>query len=536
MAGAFQSGFSLGQRGYQQALDNERRDRQDERQAKLDARQEELHRLSVEEGAYRLGSLRDDASRRNELAGMRTQMSDTMTGFDRPAFNQNANQDFDAQVMASENAVRNENAFRNAQRSNDAYNDLPGYGAPPPPPSSSFMPPAQSNASYEQGLRARATQAPDITSDPYQRQMAGMRQKYALASGDMAGFDASAAGERKRITDREDAEFAANVIKDPGGEAARSARTFINNQSRSLSVDTDPKTGISTFRIIKGDRTVPIDVGPSDLGKIAVGVRRLQRGDVGGLDVVSAINKDLAAVVLEEFKLEMDVGGKNNDANYKTGSLKKQTAELDLRKQMLEDQRQNNRNVQSRYDAANKQITPEDARKLNDLSVALQTEKDPIKRQKLQGDFTAAQANAFSKIGRVVGLPQQRTPLDVPIDKFMEVFGNQVVGQKGGKPVLLRDSSPEVVRAAYMQFRNPEPAASPFSPEALKATSVALGGNKPAAGRGLPLQTPTLAQLRAMAPEALQMYANSGNQVAKALVREIAQQADAPADPRFQQD
>lgn len=529
MAGAFQSGFGMGQRAYQQGLDNDR-------QAKMDARQEELHRLSVAEGELRLGASRDDASRRNELAGMRTQMSDTMTGFDRPAFNQNANQDFDAQVMASENAVRNENAFRNAQRSNDAYNDLPGYGAPPPPPSSSFMPPAQSNASYEQGLRARATQAPDITSDPYQRQMAGMRQKYALASGDMAGFDASAAGERKRITDREDAKFAADVIKDPSGEAAVMARSFVNDQSKSLGVDTDPKTGISTFRIIKGDKTTPIIVSPSDMGRLAVGMRRLDRGDVGGLDVISAVNKDLAAIVQEEYKLEIDVGGKNNDANYKTGSLKKQTAELDLRKQMLEDQRQNNRNVQSRYDAANKQITPEDARKLNDLSVAIQTENDPIKRQKLQGDFTAAQANAFSKIGRVVGLPQQRTPLDVPIDKFMEVFGGQVIGQKGGKPVLLRDSSPEVVRAAYMQFRNPEPADSPFSPGALKATMDALGNNKPAAGRGLPLQTPTLAQLRAMAPEALQMYANSGNQVAKALVREIAQQADAPADPRFQQD
>lgn len=488
--GAFQSGFSMGQRGYQQALDNER-------QAKLDARQEELHRMSVEEGGLRLGALRNEASRQTELAGLRTQIGDAASGFNRQGFNNAANADFDAMVAASEAGVRQENAARQGV---------------PAQQGAAFAPAAalQSNQDYEAGLRARSTQAPDITSDPYQRQMVGLRQQYALTSGDMAGFDNLAAGERKRLTDADDAQFAAAVIKDPAGESAVMARSFINDKSRSLGIDTDPKTGISTFRIIKGDKTKPIEIGPSDMGKIAVGVRRLQRGDVGGLDVISAVNKDLAAVVREEFKLDADIAGKNNEANYKLGSLAYQGKGLDLRSQEVRIARDRANQEALR----NRQLDPADVKILNDMSVALQNETDPIKRQKLTQDFRVAQANAMSKIGRAVGLPEGKPGLDVPFDKFIDIYGDQPVKNVNGTVVKLRDLPPEMGRAYYMQFRNgsDSPTGLPdVAPPPRRPAAAASGPPAPPAGNyGL---------FEAMPDSELARYVRAGNALAVEVAR-----------------
>lgn len=316
--GAFQSGFQMGQRAWQQALDNKDREEQRKREA-------DEYGLRRQQLVMQNQAMEDAAAQRRELAGLRTELGDYQQGFNRQGFNTAANNDFDAALAASDNAVRAENVARKGGM---------------PAPVAAYAPPTQGNLAAEQGMRTQFTQAPDITSDGFQRGMSGLQQRYALAAGDMKGFGDLQAAERQRRTNAEDAAYSMRVIQNPEGPEAIEARSFVNNSSRSLSVDTDPKTGISTFRIIKGDRTKPIDVGPSDMSKIAVGVRRLQRGDVGGLDVIAAVNKDLAAAVREEFKLDVEVGKSNNEATYKIGSLNNQTEGLKIQREGVGLQRQ----------------------------------------------------------------------------------------------------------------------------------------------------------------------------------------------------
>lgn len=282
---AFQSGFQLGQDAYQRAMYNKARQEELGLRKAKDARDAELHGMTMDEK-------RRAVARENELAGIRTEMADFMGGINRQATNAALDADFDQAYQATAQGLA-----------------MPKMAAP-------------SNAAHEAALTVRAPV--DTTSPQFQQGLAALRSRYALASGDMKDFDAVTAAERARIAAQQDSDFALQVVQDPTGEAARGARIFVNNYSRKLSSRVDPKTGMTTFARINGDGDGydEIKVPPADLGKLAVGYRRLQRGDIGGLDVIAAVNKDLAAVVREELKLDMEIGKANNDATYRSGQLR----------------------------------------------------------------------------------------------------------------------------------------------------------------------------------------------------------------------
>ncbi|OYW94779.1 MAG: hypothetical protein B7Z13_03760 [Caulobacterales bacterium 32-67-6] len=277
---------------YQRSLDNKRR-------KEIDAREAEAHRASMEIKGLQIGALRREDATQNELRGLRTGMADFMTGTDRAATNANLDADFEQAYQAT------------------------AQGLPMPAMRGG------SNLENEQALTVR--RPVDVSSPDFQQGMTGLRARYALASGNMADFDNVKAAERTRVASSEDAEWARAVVSDPNGEQAVQARTFINDSSRSLAIDPpDPKTGMSTLRIIRGDRTKPVDLSPSDLARVAVGVRRLQRGDVGGLDVISAVNKDLAAAAASEFNIDMQVAGENNNTAFRAAGLANDRARLGI--------------------------------------------------------------------------------------------------------------------------------------------------------------------------------------------------------------
>lgn len=308
MAGAFQGGFRMGQQAWQQALDNQ--DREERRKREADEYGLRRQQLVLQNQAAE-----DAAAQRRELAGIRTQIGDFQQGFNRAGYNAAADADFDSALAASDAAVKAENAARRGL-------------APTPAPA--YVPPTQGNLANDEATRARFTQAPDITNDDYMRNMSGLRQRYALAAGDMKGFDDMAAAERNRRTAIDDSAFARAVTTNPEGPEAKAARAYVNRNSRKLTTRVDPKTNMTTFVLAQDDGYNEVKVNPSDLARIAVGVRRLERGDVGGLDIISAVNKDLAAAVREDMKLDMDAGKGNNDAAYKIGSLNNQTEGLRL--------------------------------------------------------------------------------------------------------------------------------------------------------------------------------------------------------------
>lgn len=288
---SFKDGFKLGSdigiRRREAALAEER-----------DRRAAELHKQTLERGGLEIDSLRAAQDRENELRGIRTEMTDFVGGVDRKATNSNLDADFEQAYQAT----------------------ALGLQAP------AMV--GGSNMANQEALTVR--RPVDVASPEYQTGLAGLGQRYALASGNMADFERITKAERDRIVAAQDADYALAVIKDPMGEAAVGARSFLNNKSRSLAIDPpDPKTGMSTIRIVRGDRTTPIDISPADLSKVAVGVRRLQRGDVGGLDIISSVNKELANAAAAEFNVDLDIAGKNNE-------VKKGNADFRLRQQQVD--------------------------------------------------------------------------------------------------------------------------------------------------------------------------------------------------------
>lgn len=282
MASAFASGFRLGGDMYNQAERNRLLQAREDREAK-----ESEQRLT--EAGLRTDALRRAASREADQDRVLGEMRDFATGLQRPQTNATLDADFEAADQANLQGLQ--------------------------------MPAVRggSNMANEAALAVRTPV--DINSPEYRAGMAGLRQRYALARGDMADFDKVTAEERTRITSRDDADFVLALQKDPTGPIAVQARSFINKNSPSLSTKVDPKTGITTFAITKGDGFSTVDVSPSDLGKIAVGYRRLERGDVGGLDVIAGVNKDLAAAVRDDMKLQIQGITGNNDAVAKTQKI-----------------------------------------------------------------------------------------------------------------------------------------------------------------------------------------------------------------------
>lgn len=296
----FADGFRMGADIGQRRIQNERQARLDEQAAKEAA-------ARLEQMGLQTDALRRQAAQQDELGRMRVEISDFATGLNRPATNAALDADFAAADQAA----------------------LAGRA----------MPAVQggSNMANQQALAVR--NPVNMNSPEYQAGMAGLRQRYALAAGDMKDFDAITTAERARMQGVEDSNFAKAVIADPQGEAAKNARAWINKNSNRMSTKVDPKTGLTTFAITNGDSYDEVKVNPADLAKIAVGYRRLERGDVGGLDVIAAVNKDLAAAVKEEMRLQLDVGGKNNDAVAKGAAMANDTARLDVERQRLGVQR-----------------------------------------------------------------------------------------------------------------------------------------------------------------------------------------------------
>jgi hypothetical protein len=290
---AFQSGFQLGTaafgQGQRMALAQEELAMSKER----DARAKELHGLNV-------AALNRTAGREAEQDRITGQIRDYTTGLQRPETNAALDADFNAADQASMQGLK-----------------LPAVRG-------------GSNMANQEALAVR--KPVDVNSPEYRSGLAGLRQQFALTKGDMADFDRVGEAERKRFTDKDDADYVLDLQKNPTGESASQARSFINAQSKKLSSKVDPKTGMTTFALVKGDGYDEIKVSPADLSKVAVGFRRLQRGDVGGLDVIAGVNKDLAAVAREELKIDVELGKTNNDASYKSGVLDNQGKELDIKR------------------------------------------------------------------------------------------------------------------------------------------------------------------------------------------------------------
>lgn len=283
---AFARGFSIGADAYDMSERNKLLKQREEREGRESAARMERFGLETD-------NLRRTQQREAEAYGIRRELNDFTQGIDRAATNKAIDDDFEAADKAA----------------------LQGLALPAMR--------GGSNMANNEALTVRG--AVDPTSRQYQAQLAGLRGRLALATGNDREFADIQNAERTRLQGIEDADFAKAVIADPFGAQAKGARAFINDQSRKLTTRVDPKTGITTFAIAKGDTYDEVKINPADLGKIAVGYRRLERGDVSGLELISGVNKELANAVKEEMSLQLNVGGKNNEAIQRVAQMNNDT-------------------------------------------------------------------------------------------------------------------------------------------------------------------------------------------------------------------
>lgn len=342
----------MGQTAYQRALDNQTRQEELAMKKAGEARAAELHGLQTR-------ALGRKESQDTQLAGLRRDMVDVVGGVNRQATDSNLDADFAQAEQAT------------------------AMGLQPPPMLGG------SNAANEKAL---TVSTPVNHADRgYQSRVAGLRQQYALTSGDMADFDRVQAADKARVQSIEDSVWALKVIENPAGSEAVQARSFINDSSKTLSIDPPDKTGMSTMRIIKGDRTTPVSVSPSDLGKVSVGVRRLMRGDVGGLDVIASVNKDLAAAAAAELGIDIKLADFNNKVASDRADLQVKQQDIATRAAYYGGARQ-----------GSKQLPPEMVSRLNDLSVQIAETADPNERARLEAQWSRENAIAATYLGRVI--------------------------------------------------------------------------------------------------------------------------------------
>lgn len=283
--GAFSAGFSQGRGIANDAMSRER-------QEKLDAQNTEKWNLEKEQIGLRTDELRREASRQSDMAGVRAEIGDYRQGINRPATNAALDADFDAADAASAQGLA--------------------------------LPAMRGGSNMENAKALEVKTAVDPTSREFRGGMAGLRSRYALASGNMADFDAVEAAELTRTKAAGEADFAMQIGKDPTGQEAVSARAWINKNSRTLSTKVDPKTGATIFAAVKGDGYDEHRVRPDQLGAVGIGMRRLLDGDPSGLALIAGVNKDLAATVAEELNMDFKIGTANDESSSRARTATEQ--------------------------------------------------------------------------------------------------------------------------------------------------------------------------------------------------------------------
>lgn len=183
------------------------------------------------------------------------------------------------------------------------------------------------------GERTAGLMTPQQVRTRQQDALIDLETKYNPVKGlkmrqdaDQAAFNVERQGRERKAWEREDkalateeeaSAFAMSVMENPDGEQARSIRTLVNRQGRDLAARFDPETGATVFDFNTPDgadrRAVPLS--PHQMAQLAYGYTKLQKGDVAGLQVLSGIDKELAATVAAEFQTKLLISREQREQN-----------------------------------------------------------------------------------------------------------------------------------------------------------------------------------------------------------------------------
>lgn len=432
----FDAGFNMGRQIGQQRIENER-------QAKLDARQAELDKRADEKYNREQGAWTDtpDVERRTPTRGMPpidperfqagTGLIPKQQGFTPPD---------DGLGTVDTTLPRFSGLMVGLAGGPTAAPALKvDAGLPEAPPKWKAAIDERYNIAADAARRAKAFQNP-------------------------AAYDA-AMGQIRTI--KEDEVLAGRRSEFHGGDdQIGDAASHLNLNSQRLSLGGADKDGRRMLSVVKPDGKAEfLKLSRQDQQTLYAASGLLDTNPERAIQMMASVNKDMAAAVAADNGLTNMVTKTNNDT-------------IDQRKRDENDAARTAVLGRAYTAKEPKQLAPEMVKKLNDMAVALSKETDPVKRQRMMQDYRAQESAAMSSIGKVVGLPESKTSFDMPFKDFMETFGEQVVAQKDGKTVLLKDLPIQQIRSEFMKFRDGNDSGSQLDPRGIAAI---LGGDPSAA-------------------------------------------------------
>lgn len=170
------------------------------------------------------------------------------------------------------------------------------------------------------GIRT-ATPAADgqgAGSDPLRVNQA--LQRAALAKRDLSAFNQLNESGRRLKVDTEFGEATQRFLAQP--EFYADAIRGFNKSSTRVTFGKPDAKGFSTVSVVddNGDADVS-KLSRADQAKLYAASQIMASDPMRALDVISSVNKELAAAVAAENKLKLDVGKEANDSAYRRGAL-----------------------------------------------------------------------------------------------------------------------------------------------------------------------------------------------------------------------
>ena len=306
MAGAFQSGFQMGQSAYQQALDNQDREQRRARESEQWA----LQKAALEDAAA-------DRARQREVQSRVDALTQQLTSPNA------ANYQF---VTTPSTGLRvptqpaDTTSFAGSEPAMSVQPETQGYGL---------------GVGLGQGFNAAGAAA--APAGGYTNKAAPTRGaaedilgQIAAIRGDTAGF--RQAQQNKRGFEEDDL-FAAK-LKEYKGTPEQIDRTipYVNGTSSSVTIGDRDKRGFVEMSVVKPDgRALFLKLSMADQATLYAAGHLMEMNPTKGLEIIKSVNKDLAAAIAADAGLNIQLTNSANDTAYKRGVLDNQDRELGIK-------------------------------------------------------------------------------------------------------------------------------------------------------------------------------------------------------------
>ena len=315
---AFQSGFQMGQRAYQQALDN--KDREERRKA-----EEEMRAVQVRQIQMGIDAATKAAERQDQIDTLAQQLTRpnaenyTLTAKPAAAGMRIPTAPAAAPVAAGEvTDVDLQQAVQSAQATAAA------------PVVNTALAPAATGGMRMPGVGAKAAAAgiaaaPDarqatFNAAPTRGDAEAILGRMAILRGDTEGYRRAQAAQRGY----QDEDAYTGYIKEYTGAEDQIGATipYVNNNATRITMGSPDKNGLMPLAVVKGDgRADFLSLNKKDQARLYAGVRMMESNPTKAMEIIAGVNKELADAIAKDSGLQVQLANNANDVAGKSASI-----------------------------------------------------------------------------------------------------------------------------------------------------------------------------------------------------------------------